>query len=273
MNRYTWRTAILELVLVITAVAFLVPVYILLNVSVHKVGELASPLAPTREPVLDNFITAWRGAGLASALVNSLLVTVASVALIVVISALASYPLARVSSAWSRGMYMLFMLGLLLPFQLVFIPLYQTFNSMRILGTVWPLIILYAGHQVPFSVFLYTSFLRALPRDFEEAASLDGATPLQTFWKIIFPLLTPVTGTVVILNAVLVWNDFMSPLLYLSGSQNQTIPVAIYGFVSEFTTVWPVVFAGLIIGMLPILIAYFAMQGRIMQGFSLSVGR
>ena len=173
--------------------------------------------------MLDNFITAWQGAGLASALVNSLLVTVASVALIVVISALASYPLARVSSAWSRGMgYMLFMLGLLLAsFQLVFIPLYQTFNSMKILGRFfWPLIILYAGHQAPFSVFLYTSFLRALPPDFEEAAEprRSDAVP-DLLERSIFPLLTPVTGTVVILNAVLVRNDFMSPLLYLGGSR------------------------------------------------------
>lgn len=269
MKRYTWQTALIEVGMVLAALLFLVPVYLLINIAVRPVRTPGSPLAPTLAPTFDNFATAWESANLGRAMANSFLVTILSLALIIAISALASYPLARISSRWSRGAYLLFMIGLLLPFQLAFIPLYQTFNSLGLLGTIWSLVLLYGGHQVPFTTFLYVSFLRALPQDCEEAALIDGCGPFQAFTRIVFPLLRPVTATVAILNVILIWNDFMSPLLYLGGSESQTIPVAIYGFVGEFTTVWPVVFSGLIIGMLPVLIAFFALQGRIMQGFSL----
>jgi raffinose/stachyose/melibiose transport system permease protein len=121
---------------------------------------------------------------------------------------------------------------------------------------------------MPFSVFLYTAFLRAMPRDYEEAAVLDGCSPFQAFWRVVFPLLRPVTGTVVILNAIFIWNDFLTPLLYLSGSSHQTIPVAIYTFVGQYTSNWQLVFAGLVMGITPILLIYFAMQRHIIRGFT-----
>lgn len=268
MNRYTWRTGILEAVMIIAALLFLVPVYILFNLAFRAAGDNQSPLALTTQPTLDNFGQAWERGNLANALINSTVVTVLSILILIIVSALAAYPLARITARWSRLAYTLFMLGLLLPMQLAFIPLYRTFLELQLLGTLWALIIFYAGLQVPFSVFLYTSFLRALPRDYEEAATLDGCRPWQAFFRVVFPLLGPVTGTVAALNTILVWNDFLTPLLYLSGSGTQTVPVSIYGFVGQYTTEWPIVFAGLVIGMIPILVAYFAMQGRVMRGFS-----
>lgn len=92
--------------------------------------------------------------------------------------------------------------------------------------------------------------------------------PLQVFWRVVFPLLRPVTGTVVILNAIFVWNDFLTPFLYLSGSDQQTIPVAVYGFIGQYVSQWNLVFAGLVIAVLPILIAYFVMQRHIIKGFA-----
>jgi raffinose/stachyose/melibiose transport system permease protein len=117
-------------------------------------------------------------------------------------------------------------------------------------------------------VFLYAAFIRALPREYEEAAAIDGAGPIRTFWLVLFPLLSPVTASVAIINVIVIWNDFMTPLLYLSGGNNQTIPVAVFGFVGQYTSQWPVVFAGLVVGILPILALFFALQGRVMRGFS-----
>jgi ABC-type glycerol-3-phosphate transport system permease component len=113
---------------------------------------------------------------------------------------------------------LLFLLGIILPFQLALIPLYQLMRDLQLLGTYTSLIIFYTGHQLPFTVFLYTGFLRALPRGYEEAALIDGASQFQAFRKIVFPLLRPVTGTVIILNAIFVWNDFLTPLLYVGGT-------------------------------------------------------
>jgi raffinose/stachyose/melibiose transport system permease protein len=181
---------------------------------------------------------------------------------------MAAYRLARVGTRWSKVTFSLVMLGLLLPFQLALIPLYQTMRDLGLLGSLWSLVLFYSGLQVPFTTFLYVGFIRALPREYEEAALLDGAGPLALFVRVVLPLLRPITGTAVNLNAIYVWNDFITPLLYLSGSNQQTIPVAIFGFVGQYTSNWSMVFAGLIIGVLPILIVYFLMQRRIIKGFA-----
>ena len=268
MNRYRAGTFGLELVMVAVAALFAFPLYILVNVAVRRSGDLSSPARPTTDPTLANFADAWREAGLAGAIANSLVVTVLSVLIVVAVSSMAAYPLARIGTRWSQWTFLLVMLGLLLPFQLALIPLYQTMRDLGLLGSLWSLVLFYSGLQVPFTTFLYVGFIRALPPDYEEAALIDGAGPLVLFGRVVLPLLRPVTGTAAILNAIFVWNDFLTPLLYLSGSTQQTIPVAIFSFVGQYTSNWALVFAGLIIGVVPILTVYFLMQRRIIKGFA-----
>nr|WP_166606764.1 carbohydrate ABC transporter permease [Kineococcus siccus] len=254
--------------MVVVGLAFVFPVYVLVNVSLKRPDDQSSDLLPTSAITLRNYADAWQQAGLGGAFVNSAVVTIVSVALIVVLSALAAYPLARVGRAWSRWAFLFFLLGLLLPFQLALIPLYQTIRDVGLLGTVWSLVVVYVGLQMPFSVFLYVGFLRVLPPEYEEAAAIDGAGPLRMFASVVFPLLRPITGTVVILNAIAIWNDFLTPLLYLSGTQQQTLPVALYSFVGQYLQQWNMVFAGLVISIVPILLVYFLMQRSIIQGFA-----
>jgi raffinose/stachyose/melibiose transport system permease protein len=268
MTRYTWRTGILEAGMIIVALIFVFPVVILVNIALRAPSDRTSPLLPPLQPTLDNFAHAWNDAHLGGAIVNSALVTIVSVVLLVVFSAAAAYPLARVTRTWTRLAFGLFLLGLLLPFQLAMIPLYSAIRDLGLVGTVWGLVIFYVGSQMPFSIFLYVQFLRSIPLDFEEAALIDGCGPVRAYFSVVFPLLRPVTGTVVILNAITVWNDFLTPLLYLSGSGNLTIPVALYGFVGDYVQQWPLVFAGLIISSAPVLIVYFLMQRSIIKGFA-----
>jgi raffinose/stachyose/melibiose transport system permease protein len=122
--------------------------------------------------------------------------------------------------------------------------------------------------QVPFTTFLYTGFLRALPREFEDAAAIDGCGPLETFRFVVFPMLKPVTVTALVLNAVAIWNDFFTPLLYLSGGTQQTVPVALAGFVGQFVSDWNLIFAALVISIIPVLVVYFALQRSIINGFA-----
>lgn len=252
----------------VIALIFLFPIYILVNLAVRPAADLSSPLVPTQGPTLDNFAQAWQRANLGDAIFNSALVTVISVSLIVVLSALAAYPIARYMIKRSSFALYGFMIGLLLPFQLALIPLYRTMHDIGLLGTVAPLIIIDTGLRIPFSLFLYVSFLRQIPIEYEESASMDGASPLQAFTKIVFPLLRPVTGTVIILNGLFVWNDFLTPLLYLSGTANQTVPVAIYSFVGEYLSLWNLVFAALIMSALPVLVAFFFLERSLIQGFA-----
>lgn len=268
MHRYTWRTGLLELVMVGVALLFTFPLYILVNISLRRSNDQTSELVPTVSPTMSNYVDAWQQAGLAGALINSIIVTTVSCLLIVVCASMASYPLARVTQRWSTWTFTFFLLGLLLPFQLALIPLYQTVRDLGLLGTVWSVVLVYVGLQMPFSIFLYTSFLRVLPLEYEEAAAIDGAGPIRSFWSVVLPLLRPITGTVVILNAITIWNDFLTPLLYLSGSLQQTLPVAIYSFVGQYVSQWGIIFAGLMISILPILLVYFLLQRYIIQGFA-----
>jgi len=268
MTRYRPRTFALELTMIAVALVVGFPVYVLVNLAVRAPSDTSSPLRPTTAPILTNFTDAWKQGALGGALANSLLVTTASVVIVLGISSLAAYPLARSTAHWSRGVFLLMMLGLILPFQLATLPLYQTMRDLGLLGQAWALILFYSGLQVPFTMFLYVGFLRGLPREFEDAAFIDGCGPWQAFRYVVFPMLRPITVTALVLNAVFVWNDFFTPLLYLSGSGQQTLPVAVAGFVGQYVSEWNLIFAALLISIAPILLVYFALQRSIINGFA-----
>jgi raffinose/stachyose/melibiose transport system permease protein len=267
-TKYTALTVVREVGMIQVTLVFFIPIYILLNVAFKLPNDLSPVIQPPAQPTIQNVLDAVEQGGLLSAIGNSLYITVFSVLLIVIISSLAAYPLARVGAWWSKWTFGIVMAGLLLPMQLALVPLFQQMGSLGLLGTRTSLLIYFAGHQVPFATFLYVMFMRKLSVDYEEAAKLDGASPIRVFLHVVFPLMRPVTGTVVILNAISVWNDFLTPLLYLSGSGNETAPVALYQFVGQYVSRWNLVFGGLLLTMIPILLVYFIMQKRIIQGFA-----
>ncbi|MFC5262470.1 carbohydrate ABC transporter permease [Kribbella qitaiheensis] len=266
---YRPRTFVLELVMVATAVAFLFPVYALVTLAFKDPEQIANaPLSPPDPPSVDSFGTAWQSASLGSALLNSTLITVSSVVVLIVLGSLAAYFLARQVGRLSYSLYILFLVGIILPFQLGMIPLYQLVNDLGLLGTYQGMILFYTGIQLPFTVFLYTGFIRSLPADYTNAALIDGASHLQAFVHVIFPLLRPITGTVLILNAVHIWNDFFTPLLYLGGSGRETVPVRVFAFVNEYTSDYGLVAAGLVLAALPILVVFLLLQRYVIRGFS-----
>lgn len=268
-RRWTLPRVGAELGMLAVAAIFLFPFYVFLTVALKTPAELArSPLALPSDPALANFTEAWQRGDLGTAMVNSVVVTSLSVVLLVACGSLAAYVLARRGTRLSYGTYLLFLLGLMIPLQLGMVPLYQLMRDLNLLQTYTSLIIFEIGHQLPLAVFLYAGFLRALPRDYEEAARVDGAGSLAVFRRIVFPLLRPVTGTVVILSAINIWNDFLTPLLYVGGSPQQTLPVAIFAFRGEFASQWQVIFAGMGIAIVPILVIYFLLQKYIIKGFA-----
>ena len=200
---YRPRTLVRELVMIAVAVMFLFPVYALVTLAFKDPGQIANkPLSLPNPPSVGSFGEAWQSASLGSALLNSTLITVSSVVILIVLGSLAAYFLARTASRLSYSLYILFLVGIILPFQLGMIPLYQLVDDMGLLGTYQGMILFYTGIQLPFTVFLYTGFIRSLPADYTNAALIDGASHLQAFGHVIFPLLRPITGTVLILNAV-----------------------------------------------------------------------
>jgi raffinose/stachyose/melibiose transport system permease protein len=252
-----------------TTILFLVPVYILINLAIRPVDDLTPAVIPSSRPTLDNFVEAWSSSVLPGAVVTSLIVTSLSCISILIVATMASYPLARSTSRLATGTFYLFLVGLLLPFQLAVIPLYVQMRDLGLLGSLWSLIITYTGVFMPFSIFLITTFIRSsVPAEYEEAARIDGCGHITTFRHVVVPLLMPVLGTCVILNGVGIWNDFFTPLIYLAGSRQATIPMAIYQFVGQYVNQWHLIFASLIISMIPVLAVYLLFQRYIIRGFS-----
>lgn len=267
--RYGLRTFALEMLMVAVAVAFLFPVYALVTLSLKDPQQIAaSPLGLPTSPTFANFGAAWERASFGSALLNSTVITVVSVVILIGVGSFAAYFIARCQTRLGYGLYVLFLLGIVLPFQLGMIPLFSLVDDADLLGTYQGMIIFYTGIQLPFTIFLYTGFIRALPSDYSDAALIDGAGHLRAFSQVVFPLLRPITGTVLILNAVFIWNDFFTPLLYLGGSEKETIPVRIFSFVGQYVSEYGLVFAGLVLAALPILAIFLVLQKYVIKGFS-----
>jgi raffinose/stachyose/melibiose transport system permease protein len=268
MRRYRPRTFGLELTMIAVSLLFLFPVYVLVSLSLKSPPEInEGGLGPPSTLQTSNYSEAWEGATLGAAFFNSTLITVASLLALIVLGSLASYFLARTRSRLGYGMFILFLLGIILPFQLALVPLYKLMKDSGLLGTYWSMILFYTGLQLPFTVFLYTGFLRAMPREYGEAALVDGASHWQSFRRITFPLLRPITGTVIILNAVFVWNDFLTPLIYLGGTANETVPVVIFQFVGQYVSEWGLVFASVVLAILPVLVLFLLLQKYVIKGF------
>ncbi|MFE4057375.1 carbohydrate ABC transporter permease [Streptomyces sp. NPDC059096] len=267
LSRY--RGYALELVMTAVAVVFLFPVYALVTLAMKDPRQIAvSPLSPPAPPTFANFGDAWSSASLGPALVSSAIITTASLLLLILLGSTGAYYLARRARGLGYGLYVLFLLGIVLPFQLGMIPLYKLVDSLGWLGTYQGMVLFYTGIQLPFTVFLYTGFIRALPADYAQAALIDGCDHRQAFTRVVFPLLRPITGTVIILNAVFIWNDFFTPLLYLGGSGKETVPVGVFAFVGQYVSDNGLVFAGLVLAALPILLVFLLLQRYVIKGFA-----
>ena len=227
LHRYTRRTFGRELALLLVAAIWWIPFYFLVIVSLKPDLEaLQSPLSFPNEVDLGNFSTAWDDAALGRSLLNSLIITGGSVLALIALGAVCAYTIARRASRTGTVLYVLFVLGIILPFQLGLVPTYSVLQHLLV-GSYLGIILLYTGIWMPFSVFLYTGFVRALPKEYEEASTVDGASTLRTFRKVVFPLLRPVTGTVAIFTGLIIWNDFFLSLIFLNGTNKTPLPVAV----------------------------------------------
>jgi raffinose/stachyose/melibiose transport system permease protein len=273
MFRYTKLSALREVIFWIVAIIFLAPFYFLITTALKSDQEVisSSTLAPPAAPDFGNFVkvlTATGNSNVVLGLVNSVLITAGSIVLLVLLGAVTGYVLARSTRRWSRGIYYLFLIAILLPTQLGTVPLYIGARGIGLTGTIWGMVILYAGMLLPLSIFLYSGFFRGLGTEYEEAATIDGASRTQIFFRIVLPLMAPATGTVAILAGLIIWNDFFTGLIFLGGSSNQTLPVAMYYYIGSLVSAWNQIFAIVIVSMIPILAFFLFAQKQFMQGFA-----
>ena len=246
-----------------------IPLVVLLSVALKSPVEmLNNPLGWPAQFVWSNFADAWNNASLGQALFNSVLITSITLLGLILFGAMAAYPLARFTGPWSQRVYIYFVAGLIVPIQLGLFPLYKEMHDLQLINTYQGVILLYIAVNLPFVIFLYTGFIKTVPRELEEAALLDGASPMQTFWLIVFPLLTPVTATVAITGALSTWNDFFIPLIFLQRDGMQTLPLAIFNFVGQYNNNWSLIFASVIISSLPLVVIFLVLQRYFIKGIA-----
>ena len=247
----------------------LIPISVLVSVAVKSPqDQLLHPLGWPLQFMWSNFTDAWNNANLGGAFVNSLIVTSSAIFGLIIFGSSAAYPLARNTGKWSTRMYLYFIAGIIVPGQLSIIPLYREMHSLQLVNTLPGVILIFIAGSLPFVIFLYTGFIKTVPQELEEAAFIDGASPLRTFWTIVFPLLKPVTATVIITTSLSIWNDFFTSLLFLQGDQVRTVPLAIYSFVGTYNNQWPLIFASIVMSSLPLILVFLFLQRYFIKGIA-----
>ena len=256
------------------AVVALVPLLIMVWNSFRTDQELvAEPLGLPVSPSLDAYREAWVEASFSTYFLNSVLVTTASVALSTAVSLLAAYALARSRSRLMAVIEQVFVSGLMMPVFLMIVPIFYLLDRVGLASTRTGLILVYSAVSIPFSVFVLATFLRQLPDELEDAARIDGAGPLRTFWSVLLPLVRPAIATVVVFRFVPIWNDFFYPLILVRDRAQYTLPVGLTTFFGEYQTSWSTLFAGLVIATLPLVLLFLVATRQIVAGLTAGMGR
>lgn len=264
------QSALETLLLVLLAALTLVPLFLVVQNSFKSRFYISGdPFAlPNKENfvALENYISGLSAGGFFAAFGRSLLITVVSVGLIVLCTSMAAWYLMRVRTALTKGMYYLFVFSMIVPFQMVMYTMTYLVGRAK-LNTVLGMPFIYLGFGTGLSVFMLCGFIRGIPRELEEAATIDGCNPVQTFFLVVLPLLKPTAVTVAILNTMWIWNDYLLPYLVL-GTEKKTVPVAIqiamqgaYG-----STDYGGLMAMLVLAMIPIVVFYLFCQKYIIKG-------
>ncbi|MGY0193877.1 carbohydrate ABC transporter permease [Leptothrix sp. BB-4] len=272
MNRLKkhWNLIAGLLGLVVVSAIFLVPFAFILAMSVKDV-EQAALLRFTWPAVThawDNFrqVIEARDHMLLLAFFNSVVITVASVALMVVFGAMVGFVLQRRRSAWSRVADVCILAGLIMPPAVV--PTIWVMQSLFLFKTKTGLVLIEVAYGLAFSIMLFRAFIATVPKELDEAAIIEGAGPLALFFKVILPLLKPVVVTVIVVQSVAVFNDFTNPLYYLPGAKNVTVQLTLYNFQSMFTTSYNLLFMNILLITIPPLVMFLFFNRQIVQGMT-----
>ena len=254
----------------ILAALYLSPLYFTFISAFKSNGEIMrDPVAlPESFLNLDNFKYLLQKTNYPRAFLNSMFLTIVSEILILIFIPRAAYGIERGNKKITNVIYIYFLMSMMIPFQAYMIPLFRQMKIMGLFGTMAGPIVIYLAGAVSFGCLLFTSFLKGIPIEIEEAARIDGCNGFRTFWSIVFPLLKPVTASMIVLNGLQIWNDFLMPMLVLPAGEAKTVNVEIFSFVDQFASRWDIVFAGVVAGIIPVLIVFLTLQQYFVKGIT-----
>jgi raffinose/stachyose/melibiose transport system permease protein len=269
---------IAEMLTIGLVVIFLVPLFlVLINAAKTNNEIISTPLSMPSDwsTLWTNILNIWNNPNLrySQALINSTIITVLSLMGITIFSAMAAWVLLRTKTKTSTAIFMIFVAAMVIPFQVVMFPMvkwfgiFQSVTGIQMLRSYTGIIIAYIGFGSSLSIFMFHGFMKSIPHEIEEAAYMDGCGKLKTFFLIVLPILKPIYVTILILNGIWIWNDFLLPMLILGkGTPVQTIPLAVNNFAGAFLVSWDLMMTAILMALVPIIVFFLMAQKHIIKG-------
>ncbi len=261
---------LLYLVIILFCVIVIAPLVIVFSSSLRNPDNMLSPLVLFNEFTLESYVAAWSKMNYPMQLLNSFITTAGSVLVVVIIATMAAYPIGRIKAKLARFLYFFFIAGLIVPSQMVIIPVMQMIANLGIPRTQFTPMIMFITCSLPFSVFLYAGFMKSVPVEIEESAYLDGAGLWKRFSSIVFPLLKPATVSTVITQGLWIWNDYFYPMVFVTKKAQYPLPVGLIQFLGdkENPAQWNILFAACVLCALPLIIIFAVLQKQFINGIA-----
>ena len=262
------NTIILVIVLTVISLIFIYPVFLMFLNSFKPFGEVVSdPIALPKAPTLENYTYVINKIHYLSLFMNNVIITVIGIVGIVVFSSMAAYILDRRRNVYTKIVYTLLITPMLIPFQTIMITLLKAMSVIHLDQSRVGLGIQYWGFGIPMATFIFYNFMKTIPKELDESAKIDGASTFRGFISVIFPLLKPVTFTVIVIDVMWIWNDFLLPLLMVNSSnKTKTLVLASYTFVGQMNTKWQFAMTAMVLTVLPSIIIFIFLQKYIVEG-------
>lgn len=262
-----WKAFGLNLVIFLLSLIILIPVAIVLLNSFKTQAEAASfSLSLPARFITDNYKEVFATSDILGSMKNGIIYSVFSSAGVMLVSSMAAFVLGRRRTGGSRKLYYVFMMGLVLPMSII--PTIMTTKNLHLYGSYINLILLYIAFNIPFCVFMYFGFIQTIPKSLDEATVIDGGGPAALFFRVIFPLMKPVTITSVLIIATGIWNDFYYQLYFTKSSDMWAMPMTVYNYFGLYSRSWNLVCADIVIAVVPILVVFIAFQKQIVDGMT-----
>ena len=267
---YTKSTLAVQITMTVMAVLFLAPLFIILNYSFKTKKELYidSPLSLPGSLQFDNYVKAFDKLDMKVTFFNTLFYTAVSVAILVFLCGTTAWAIARCKRKFFKFAYVYFIVGILIPYQALFLPIYTIGYKLNLTNTRFGIIFMYVATGMSFGVFLMTSFMSTVPIELEEAARIDGCSVFRTYFTVVLPLLKPAMATLIIMQSFQIWNDYLLASLYVSKKQLKTLTVAIQSLFSAQTSDYTTAMAAIVISVLPIAVLFLFLQKYFIKGMT-----
>ena len=267
-NKKRLYLVILEIIIVIIGLVYIYPVFLMFMNSVKPFREVVMDVIALPSKIeWKNYSYVMDKMNYWSLFLNNVIITVIGIAGIVLFSSFTAYIIERRSNRYTNFIHTLIITPMLIPFQTIMITLLKVMNVLHLSGSIWGLGIQYWGFGIPMATFIYCNFLHTIPKEIDESAKIDGASTIRTFFSVIFPLLKNVTITVIVLDVMWIWNDFLLPLLMVNSSaKTKTLVLSAYTFVGQFNTQWQYAMASMVLAIVPSIIVFILLQKYIIEG-------